>query len=173
MTSTALPAGFLLGIEGVLVLDGVPVPGSVEAIVRLRAMGCPFRVLSEPTSSSPNDLATRLGESGFSIDPEEILVAGAFDGDAPMATASDSARKARVLLLGEAAADLRLPKGATILVVGSDFESEIGPALDLGFSALLVRSGGAVEESRVGQDIPEAIVAQNLGAWLYRVLRLR
>ncbi|MDZ4803824.1 MAG: HAD family hydrolase [Candidatus Eisenbacteria bacterium] len=169
----ALPAGFLLALEGVLVSEGAPIDGSIEAIVRLRAMGCPFRVLADATPASREVLAGELGGFGFSIDPDEIRVSASIAPDPRAEARPDSAPPSREALLRTAAADLGLATGAAILVVGDDYDSEIRPALDLGFSGLLVLSGDAVDESRIGTDIPAALVAVNFGAWLYRTLRLR
>jgi len=168
-----LPDGFILASEGVLVAGNVPIEGSVEAVVRLRAMGRPFRIVAEGISLSPEDVAEELRACGFSIDPEEIRLAYPGMGDYRAGSASGLPASPRHALLTSAAADMSLADGAQVLVVGDDFDAEIRPALDLGFQGLLVRSGDPVDEARVGSDIPSSLVAANFGAWLYQVLRLR
>lgn len=169
----SLPDGFILALEGVLVAGNVSIEGSVEAIVRLRAMGRPFRIVAEGILSSPDAVAEGLCASGFSIDPEEIRLAKPGIEDNWSGTQPELITTPRHALLALAAADMALADGAQILVVGDDFDAEIRPALDLGFQGLLVRSGDPVDEARVGSDIPSSQVATNFGAWLYQVLRLR
>jgi hypothetical protein len=61
-------SGFLLDVDGVLHIDGEPIPGAVQAVLELRARGIPFVLLTNtdrvagavversrasPSSSSP------------------------------------------------------------------------------------------------------------------------
>lgn len=168
-----MPDGILLALEGVLVVGETPIEGSVESIVRLRAMGRPFRILADPTSLSCEALSHRLGTLGYSIDPEEIMIEDPTDAESRSGARHWPLLSSRHALIQRAVADLALAAGAMILVVGDDFDSEIQPALDMGFSGLLVQSGDVLDEARIGADIPASLVTANFGAWLYRTLRLR
>lgn len=62
----------LIDVEGVLVSGAAPLPGALEASVRLRAAGVPFRLLTNITRLSAAEIARRLESLGFSIDADEV-----------------------------------------------------------------------------------------------------
>lgn len=62
----------LLDLVGVLVDGSGPIPGALEASVRLRAAGIPFRIVTNLSRISAAEISRRLDGLGFSIDPEEI-----------------------------------------------------------------------------------------------------
>ncbi|MFZ5916829.1 MAG: HAD-IIA family hydrolase [Chloroflexota bacterium] len=66
--------GFVLDIDGVLHLDGAPIPGAADAVARLRRMGrlCFY---TNVTASSRAARAARLGELGIQASPAEVLTA--------------------------------------------------------------------------------------------------
>lgn len=65
-------AAVLLDVDGVLVLSGVPLPGAVEAVARLRADGHRLRFVTNNTIRSRARLAAELAAAGFDVDPEEV-----------------------------------------------------------------------------------------------------
>ena len=65
--------GFVLDADGVLVLNGAPLPGSIEAVRGLSARGIPFRVVTNFSQFHRASLATSFGASGLEIDPERII----------------------------------------------------------------------------------------------------
>lgn len=62
----------LIDVEGVLVSGGHVLPGALEATVRLRAAGIPFRLLTNITRLSSAGIARELERLGFSIDADEV-----------------------------------------------------------------------------------------------------
>lgn len=94
----------LLDIDGVLAVSWEPLPGAVEAMARLRTDGVPFRLITNTTTKTRNDLGTTLRAAGFDVADGEIVTA-------VVATAaylrSEHARaRVHVLSDGDAAADL-------------------------------------------------------------------
>ena len=65
--------GFVLDADGVLVLNGAPLPGSIEAVRGLTDRGIPFRVVTNFSQFHRASLATWFGASGLEIDPERII----------------------------------------------------------------------------------------------------
>ncbi len=67
--------GFVLDADGVLILKGEPIPGSMEALERLDARGTPYRVVTNFSLAHRRTLAARFAERGVSIDPDRIITA--------------------------------------------------------------------------------------------------
>jgi HAD superfamily hydrolase (TIGR01450 family) len=65
--------GFVLDADGVLVLRGEPLPGSVEAVRRLQDRGVPFRVVTNFSQLHRETLAGWFGRSGLVVDPDRII----------------------------------------------------------------------------------------------------
>jgi HAD superfamily hydrolase (TIGR01450 family) len=65
--------GFVLDADGVIVLRGEPLPGSVEALRALGARGIPFRVVTNFSQLHRRTLADWFGKGGLTIDPERII----------------------------------------------------------------------------------------------------
>jgi NagD protein len=63
---------WLTDMDGVLVHEGVPIPGAAEFIGRLRASGKPFLVLTNNTIYTPRDLHARLARLGIEV-PESVI----------------------------------------------------------------------------------------------------
>jgi len=63
---------YLTDMDGVLVHEGVPVPGATEFIGKLRSSGKPFLVLTNNSIYTPRDLHARLTRMGFDL-PEEAI----------------------------------------------------------------------------------------------------
>jgi HAD superfamily hydrolase (TIGR01450 family) len=66
---------WLLDVEGTLVLDKdyAPVPGAPAWFAALRARGDALRILTNNTTLTRDELATRLSQAGFPVDPAEIV----------------------------------------------------------------------------------------------------
>ena len=69
------PAAYLLDLDGTLYSGDAPIPGAVEAIVRLRGRGVPFRLVTNTTTRSRRMLVERLAGYGFDVQAEEIVTA--------------------------------------------------------------------------------------------------
>ena len=67
--------GLLLDIDGVLTVSWEPIPGSVQAIDRLRADRVPFRLITNTTTHTRRELAQILRTTGFDVRVEEIITA--------------------------------------------------------------------------------------------------
>lgn len=67
--------GVLLDIDGVLTVSWRALPGAVEALVRLRREGVPFRLITNTTTHTRRDLATTLRDAGFDVAPDEVVTA--------------------------------------------------------------------------------------------------
>jgi HAD superfamily hydrolase (TIGR01458 family) len=65
--------GFVLDADGVLVLQGAALPGSMEAVRSLTARGIPFRVVTNFSQLHRETLADWFGRGGLPIDPERII----------------------------------------------------------------------------------------------------
>ena len=65
--------GFVLDADGVLVLQGAPIPGSVEAVRTLQDRGIPFRVVTNFSQLHRETLAGWFGKGGLAIDPDRII----------------------------------------------------------------------------------------------------
>lgn len=65
--------GFVLDADGVLVLKGAALPGSMEAVAALTARGIPFRVVTNFSSLHRETLAGFFARGGLTIDPERII----------------------------------------------------------------------------------------------------
>ena len=65
--------GLVLDADGVIVLKGEPLPGSVDAIRSLQDRGIPFRVVTNFSQMHRETLARWMGKSGLAIDPGRII----------------------------------------------------------------------------------------------------
>lgn len=72
--------GVLLDIDGVLAVSWRALPGAIDAVAQLRALGLPMRFLTNTTSRTRHVLSETLHRTGFDIAASEIL-------SAPVATA--------------------------------------------------------------------------------------
>jgi HAD superfamily hydrolase (TIGR01458 family) len=67
--------GLLLDIDGVLAVSWEALPGSVDALQRLRNADVPFRLITNTTTKTRADLAATLRDAGFDVSHEEIVTA--------------------------------------------------------------------------------------------------
>jgi HAD superfamily hydrolase (TIGR01458 family) len=115
--------GFLMDIDGVLVVSWEAIPGATDAVRRLQDRGVPFRLITNTTTITRDGIADRLVAAGFDVTPDDILTA-------PLATAAYIRRHhpgAGCYLLGvdDVAADLEgielVDRDADVVIVaGAD-----------------------------------------------------
>jgi len=84
-------ACILLDIDGVLHVSGVPIPGAVDAVARLREQGHALRFVTNNSTRLRETLARELRELGFDLEDDELQTT-------PRAAARELAGK-RVLAL--------------------------------------------------------------------------
>jgi HAD superfamily hydrolase (TIGR01458 family) len=65
--------GILADIDGTLYFKGVPIPGAIETILKLRKIGLKFLFFTNTDSKSPKTVLEILKQYGFTIDEEEIF----------------------------------------------------------------------------------------------------
>lgn len=65
--------GVLLDISGVLIDSGVAIPGSVEAVKRLRSAGLPVRFCTNDTTTVRIKFVEKLRKAGFELKEEEVF----------------------------------------------------------------------------------------------------
>lgn len=69
------PGGLLIDIDGVLTVSWKPIPGSSEALGRLRESGVAMVFVTNTTSMTRSSIAAALFEADLPVDTEEILTA--------------------------------------------------------------------------------------------------
>lgn len=67
--------GALIDVDGVLHVDGTPIPGTADALNRLRAEGIPYRLLTNTTMRTREALGTLLRGMGCDVSDDEIITA--------------------------------------------------------------------------------------------------
>ncbi|TXL88789.1 HAD-IIA family hydrolase [Streptomyces sp. NBC_01725] len=72
MTERKAIESWLTDMDGVLIHEGVPVPGADAFIKRLRETGRPFLVLTNNSIYTPRDLHARLSRMGLDVPVESI-----------------------------------------------------------------------------------------------------
>ena len=98
MTDPAKTKAWLLDMDGVLVHEGVALPGAEEFIQRLREKALPFLVLTNNSIYTRRDLAARLSRAGLEVPEGQIWTSA-------VATAqflSDQVPGASAYVIGEA-----------------------------------------------------------------------
>lgn len=73
MTGGSKAAGVLLDLGGVVYQGDAMLPGSLDAVERLRAAGLPIRFITNTTRRSRERIMADLAGIGLSIRPEELL----------------------------------------------------------------------------------------------------
>ncbi|MFG1606231.1 HAD-IIA family hydrolase [Actinoplanes sp. NPDC049265] len=72
MTERKAIESWLTDMDGVLVHEGVPVPGAPEFVNKLKSSGKPFLILTNNSIYTPRDLQARLNRVGFDV-PEQSI----------------------------------------------------------------------------------------------------
>ncbi len=144
--------GFILDVDGVLVLKGEPIAGSVEALARLDARGSPYRVVTNFSLAHRTTLAARFAARGTTLDPERMVTAASasatytathFEGGSIYAIAAPDALRefdGQRLLSSEAAA-AAMPGEVAAVVIGDGGDDLSFRNLDTAFR--LIRGGAA------------------------------
>jgi HAD superfamily hydrolase (TIGR01458 family) len=75
MAASLTVRGVLIDVDGVLHVDGTPIPGAAQALRDLRAAGLGVRLLTNNTMRTRAALAAYLGGMGIDVKPGQILSA--------------------------------------------------------------------------------------------------
>jgi HAD superfamily hydrolase (TIGR01458 family) len=67
--------GLLIDLDGTVYLGSQLIPGSADAIDRLRSIGVPFLFTTNTSRMSRSDIAASLGSMGLWVEPSEIFSA--------------------------------------------------------------------------------------------------
>jgi HAD superfamily hydrolase (TIGR01458 family) len=67
--------GVLLDIDGVLVVSWEPIPGAAKAVEWLRARQIPFRLVTNTTTHSRDELGRTLRDAGIDVTGDEVVTA--------------------------------------------------------------------------------------------------
>lgn len=71
------PEAILLDVEGVLYIQGDPIPGAPEALARLRELAGGIRLVTNTSSISRKEVIARVRKAGFDVAEEEVLTPAA------------------------------------------------------------------------------------------------
>jgi HAD superfamily hydrolase (TIGR01450 family) len=66
---------YLFDLDGVLLVDGDPLPGAAATVERLRDRDVPVRVVTNNSRSTREGVAEGLSEAGIPFDPDEVFTA--------------------------------------------------------------------------------------------------
>ena len=67
------PKGLLIDLDGTLYVEGVPIPGARDALLRLGAAGVPYRYVTNTTRKPRREVVSRLQNLGFPAREDLIL----------------------------------------------------------------------------------------------------
>ena len=160
MTERKPIISWLTDMDGVLVHEGVPVPGATEFIGRLRASGNPFLVLTNNSIYTPRDLHARLLRMGFDL-PEDAIWTSA------LATAkflSDQRPGGTAYVIGEAGLTTAMHNAGYIL---TDYQPDyvvLGETRNYSFEAITMMIRLINNGSRFICTNPDATGPSNEGA---------
>lgn len=154
-TLSAAVAGvraLILDADGVLMFAGAPLPGAVEALVRLDASAVPYRVVTNFSLANRRTLAAGVSRSfGIPVDPRRLITAASaaaaytarhHPGEPLLVLASADALAewdGQQILTPEAAADA--PSGVGAVVIGDAGDDLSFRNLNTAFRA--IRAGAA------------------------------
>lgn len=144
--------GWVLDLDGVVWLADRPIPGSAEAVARLRAAGEPVAFVTNMSYGRRRDVAAKLAAMG--IDPAESVVTSA------MAAATLVAAGERVLVVGGPGLVEEVEaRGATVVRAGDADAVLVGydPAFDyaaMTAAATAVRRGARLLASNDDATYP-------------------
>jgi HAD superfamily hydrolase (TIGR01458 family) len=132
--TTAPIKGVLLDLDGVVHVRDKPVPGSLEAVARLRAAGLPVRFVTNTTRRSRRAIAEALAALGLAVAPDELFT--------PASLVRDRLARDRLAPLLVIHPDLRedfagLAEGTGAVVIGDAGEHFTYDDLNRAFRALI------------------------------------
>lgn len=107
----------LLDLDGVLYRWPKPIPGSAEAVERLRAAGKRIAFVTNNSSRSPKEVAERLTSMGIRAEPDEVVTSALATADLLAERGTGSA-----FVIGEDGLRTALRDAGIDLVDGSDGE---------------------------------------------------
>jgi len=133
--------GLLLDIDGVLSVSWEPILGSIEAMEVFARAGMPLCLITNTTTHPRTELASILGDAGFSVEPSQIVTAVTATAE-HLRTAHPGAG---VFLLsdGDARADMEgvrlveLPEEADVIVLGGASDAFTYPVVTSVFRRLM------------------------------------
>jgi NagD protein len=126
------PAAWLTDMDGVLIHEGVPIPGAPEFVRRIRELEMPFLVLTNNSIFTRRDLSDRLAGMGIEV-PEENLWTSA------VATAkflSDQQPNGRAYVIGEAGLTTALHEAGYVLTDAAPDYVVLGETRTYSFEAI-------------------------------------
>jgi HAD superfamily hydrolase (TIGR01458 family) len=136
--------GILLDIDGVLTISWEALPGATDAVAALRAIGTPFRLLTNTTTHSRTELARTLGGVGIEVDPAEIITAVV--GTASYLRARHPGARVFLLSDGDAQEDMQgvnvVGEDGDVVVIGGACDAFSYEALNDAFR--MIRNGAAL-----------------------------
>jgi HAD superfamily hydrolase (TIGR01458 family) len=131
--------GLLLDIDGVLTVSWRPLPGAIETVEWLRQHRVPFRLITNTTTHTREDLAATLRSAGIAVKAEEIVTAVV--ATAAYLRAHYPGARAFVLSDGNARTDLEgvtlVEEEADVVVLGGAYEGFTYEALNRAFRMLM------------------------------------
>lgn len=71
------PDAILLDVEGVLYVQGEPIPGATDTLTRLRELCGGIRLVTNTSSISRKEVIARVRKAGFDVADEEVLTPAA------------------------------------------------------------------------------------------------
>ncbi|GAA4285915.1 HAD-IIA family hydrolase [Georgenia daeguensis] len=133
---------WLTDMDGVLVHEGLALPGAADFIARLTELERPYLVLTNNSIFTPRDLSARLAASGFSV-PEERIWTSAL---ATATFVSQQMPGGRAYVIGEAGLTTALHESGYILTDTNPDYVILGETRTYSFSAItrairLIRDG--------------------------------
>lgn len=118
------PEAILLDVEGVLYIQGDPIPGGADAVTRLRDMAGKIRMVTNTSSISRQEVIDRMRNAGLEFADEEILTPAAM---AVRYCRSQGFSKVNLMVARSLREDLE-----EIAVVGTDEQADAIVLGDLG-----------------------------------------
>jgi NagD protein len=123
---------WLTDMDGVLVHEGVALPGAAEFIARLTELERPYLVLTNNSIYTPRDLSARMATSGFTV-PEERIWTSAL---ATATFVSQQMPGGRAYVIGEAGLTTALHERGYILTDTDPDYVILGETRTYSFSAI-------------------------------------
>jgi HAD superfamily hydrolase (TIGR01450 family) len=115
-------AGFLLDMDGTLLIGGKPLPGAAEVLAAIRRRGAPLLVLTNNSSDRREAFHAKLENAGLKADLDEVFTSG----DATCDHLLNETAHRRVFLLGtQALRSLFVESGIELAAVGEPADAVV------------------------------------------------
>ena len=151
---------WLTDMDGVLVHEGVPVPGAPEFVNRMKTSGKPFLILTNNSIYTPRDLQARLNRMGFEVPETSIWTAA-------LATAqflSDQRPGGTAYVIGEAGLTTALHEAGFIMTETDPDYVVVGETRNYSFEAITKAIRLINDGARFIATNPDATGPSNEGA---------